>query len=195
MKPPREVEIKLRISDPVALLERIRALGAVSKGRVFEQNTIYDTRHGDFRRVGRLLRLRVENPPGRKGHSRPLRAILTSKAPAPGAAESHYKEVLENETRLGNARGWPGKLRSLGFRPSFRYEKYRTAFVLPGLALDLDETPIGTFLELEGSPRAIDRASKALGFTKRDYIRATYGALYATECRHRGRRPGNMIFQ
>jgi len=42
----------------------------------------------------------------------------------------------------------------------FRYEKYRTTFRLPdsnawanGLLIELDETPIGTFVELEGPPR------------------------------------------
>jgi len=52
----------------------------------------------------------------------------------------------------------------------FRYEKYRTTFRLPdsnawanGLLIELDETPIGTFVELEGPAAAIDRAAEELG--------------------------------
>ena len=86
-------------------------------------------------------------------------------------------------------------LRSLGLRAGFQYEKYRTAFRLPGLHLDLDETPVGIFLELEGSPQAIDRVSCALGFSPRYYIRKTYGDLYADDCCRRGRVPRNMLFQ
>jgi len=47
-----------------------------------------------------------------------------------------------------------------------------------GLLIELDETPIGVFLELEGPATAIDRAAKALGFEKRDYILANYMVLY-----------------
>jgi len=42
----------------------------------------------------------------------------------------------------------------------------------------LDETPIGNFLEIEGSARWIDRTAKLLGFKHSDYLKASYGALY-----------------
>jgi adenylate cyclase class IV len=56
-------------------------------------------------------------------------------------------------------------LELLGFRPGFRYEKYRASFRLPNLHVDLDETPAGNFLELEGSPKAIERVAHALGYS------------------------------
>jgi adenylate cyclase class 2 len=89
---------------------------------------------------------------------------------------------------------WDRILRSIGLRPGFRYEKYRTTFRLPGLYVDLDETPVGVFLELEGTPKAIDRVARALGFSSRDYIRGTYWDLYAADCRDRGRLLRNMLF-
>ena len=85
-------------------------------------------------------------------------------------------------------------LKSLGFRPGFRYEKYRSSFRLRELHLDLDETPVGVFLELEGSPSAIDRTALALGYGPKDYIRATYWSVYAAECRRRKVKPRNMLF-
>ena len=61
----------------------------------------------------------------------------------------------------------------LGMRGWFRYEKYRTTFRsarcvswAKGLLIELDETPIGTFVELEGPPAAIDRAAQELGYTR-----------------------------
>lgn len=91
-------------------------------------------------------------------------------------------------------RGWPFALGCLGLRSKFRYEKYRTAFQAKGVHLDLDETPIGTFLELEGEPEAIDRLAHRLGFTPNDYLRATYYEIYAAEQRKKGRPVRHMLF-
>jgi adenylate cyclase class 2 len=192
----REVEIKLRISDLPGLIRDLRRIGAAPHGRVLERNTLYDTPDSDFRRRGRLLRLRIETPAASgtiRGGRR--RSMVTSKAPAPARPGSPYKQKLEREVRVQSPQRWARILRSIGLRPSFRYEKYRTTFRLPGLYLDLDETPVGVFLELEGAPRAIDRAARALGFSPGDYIRGTYWDLYAADCRRRGRFPQNMLFR
>lgn len=191
----RETEIKLRVADLPALIRRIRGLGAVEHGRVLEQNTLYDTPDLDFRSRGLLLRLRIETPgPSEMMRGGARRAVVTSKAPAPAARRSRYKEKLEREVEVRSASRWPSTLRALGLRPTFRYEKYRSSFRLRGLHLDLDETPLGVFLELEGVPGTIDRAARALGFAPRQYIRGTYWDLQAANCRRRGRAPGNMLF-
>jgi hypothetical protein len=63
-----------------------------------------------------------------------------------------------------------------------------------GLLIELDETPIGFFVELEGPAGAIDRAAQALGFEKSDYILANYMVLYREYCRGRGEEPRDMVF-
>ena len=102
----------------------------------------------------------------------PASAILTAKAPplpGPGSSTATkkrlYKEVQENEERVKNPGRLSQALKGLGFRPGFRYEKYRTSFHLDSLHIDLDETPVGVFLELEGTPTAINRTARALGFS------------------------------
>ena len=84
----------------------------------------------------------------------------------------------------------------------FRYEKYRTTYKLPssrqwakGLLIEVDETPIGNFIELEGSPAAIDQAAEKLGYSPRDYVLKSYLALYLEECRRQGESPCDMVFQ
>ena len=62
------------------------------------------------------------------------------------------------------------------------------------LLIEIDETPVGTFVELEGPMDAIDRAAQELGFSKRDYITKSYLQVYVEECRHRGEEPRNMLF-
>lgn len=192
-----EVEIKLRISEPGQIREvvnRLRQLGASRRECVLEQNTLYDTPSADFRRSGRLLRLRTETTSNGR-----IRALMTANAPPPPDSKrpahgSRYKERLERETTVRDSLHADRLLKFLGLRPSFRYEKYRTGFDLPGLHIALDETPVGTFLELEGRRAAIDRVARALGFTSNDYFRGTYWDLYAADCRRKGRKPGNMLF-
>ncbi len=89
----------------------------------------------------------------------------------------------------------------LGLRGWFRYEKYRTTYKLPGrskwaqgLLIEVDETPIGTFVELEGPSEAIDRAARELGFSPGDYILKNYLVLYLDDCKKRGQQPTNMLF-
>lgn len=196
----REIEIKLPFADLPALLGRLQRLRAVNLGRVFEQNTLYDTPGADLRRAGCLLRLRIETPAGSSlvPPGAPS-AVLTSKAPPPPqargrATEARYKERLERELAIAHPKRWPHILGTLGFRPAFRYEKYRTSLRLGRLHVDLDETPVGGFLELEGAPQAIERTARALGYAPRHYLRATYWDLYAADCKRRRRAVGDMVF-
>jgi len=195
-----EIEIKLRITAIPTILHNINSLGAKTQGRVREQNTLYDTPQSDLRRRKMLLRLRIETPttPNARFTSSE-RVILTTKAPLPAPHKKNrpprYKERAEREQVVTkSSRQTAAALIALGFRPAFHYDKFRTTFRLPNLHLDLDETPAGTFLELEGEPKAIDRAAQALGFTKKAYLRSTYWELYAADCRRRGTNPKNMLF-
>jgi adenylate cyclase class 2 len=192
----REVEIKLRIVNLEKLVSDLRRMRIQSLGRVLELNALYDTARSQVRKRGCLLRLRTETPaasPFARGG--PKCAVVTWKTPAENSTRSRYKEKIEQEAPVESADRWPQILPSLGLRPTFSYEKYRTMYRAGALHLDLDETPVGVFLELEGHPRAIDRMARCLGFTHRDYLRDTYWDLYAADCRRRGHTPRNMVFK
>ena len=130
-------------------------------------------------------------------------ALLVQRFPAP---HSHHQSI-EALQSLGFRTGESGIakasfpciafLKGLGYEPVFRYEKYRTEFTRPGHAgaVMLDETPIGDYLELEGSPRWIERTARALGKSPAEFITASYGALYREHCQARGAVPGNMVFR
>lgn len=199
-KTPTEIEVKLRIADLNDILARLKDLGAVSRGRVLEQNTLFDTPNSDFRRSGRLIRVRIETAAPEHGFSAGrAEAVLTAKAPPPVNAKlsknrhSRYKERAEREVILTAPSIFRRNLAAVGLRPGFRYEKFRTSFTYGRLHLDLDETSVGIFLELEGNPQAIDHTAKALDFSPTDYIRATYWDLYAAHCRRNGLTPKNML--
>jgi adenylate cyclase class 2 len=203
----REVEVKLPVGDLPALLRKLRQLRAKRTRSVFEQNTLFDTLNRGFSHQDAILRIRTvvpAPPPGAPRHNavakRPREGTLTFKGILPGApgVRARYKIREELEFRLRDAARFARLLRRLGLAPWFRYEKYRTRFLWPphpGLHLDLDETPIGAFLELEGPPRAIDVAARALGFGPRQYITASYWELYLADCRRRGAKPAHMVFK
>jgi len=197
-----ETEVKLRVAGRRELLRRLERLGAKRiTPRMHEMNTLYDTAEGGLLRQGRLLRVRVERPASRpkgagRGRVREGSALLTFKGPVgpppPGskrAAEKAgakekppaYKIREEHEIRVSDRDALIRIIAGLGFRPSFRYEKFRTTYRLPGIAkvkVEFDETPIGLFLELEGPRREIDRAAARLGFGRAQYISKSYGELF-----------------
>jgi adenylate cyclase class 2 len=87
-------------------------------------------------------------------------------------------------------------LQRLGFVPRFRYEKIRTEWSIPGEegVLMIDETPIGTYMELEGPPEWIDRLAAQLGYVEADYLNVSYARLYAMECERMGIVATDMVF-
>jgi adenylate cyclase class 2 len=209
----RETEIKLKISDLRAFHRALKRIGArlagPGSGRVHEENLIFDTPQGGLAKHGQLLRIRIETPDAR-GKSRTRnskqRVILTFKQPVAGSTGDHsgrrgYKVREEIELEVSEAPALTKIFEGLGMSGWFRYEKYRTTFQLPaskawarGLLIELDETPIGTFVELEGPAEAIDRAAHELGFSKVDYVLKNYLLLYMEDRRKKGKQPQHMVF-
>jgi adenylate cyclase, class 2 len=211
--PPREeIEIKLRVQDIGELRTRLKRLHACEiTPQTHEINTLYDTPRGGLRRRGRLIRLRIEQPTSSSSKRRPKEnpaAILTFKGPLPTSrrarkagrkpkTRSRFKIKEEVEVSVSGPYEMTRILQALGLHPVFRYEKFRTTYALPGvraLKIELDETPIGFYLELEGPAPSIVRAAALLGYDHEDYMTDTYGSLYLADCRRRGRKPGNMLF-
>jgi adenylate cyclase class 2 len=201
-----EIEIKLRIGDRRGFLRQLGRLKAkLTRARVHEMNTLYDTGDGQLARQGQMLRLRVESAAsgGRGAGQRKVAkdraastGVLTFKGPENGAETNipePYKVREEHELCISNPEEMSKIFEALGLRPCFRYEKFRTTFSLPGMArlkLTLDETPIGVFVELEGERGEIDRAAGMLGFGRSDYINNSYGALFVEERGLAGRASG-----
>jgi adenylate cyclase class 2 len=178
----RETEIKLPAPEPRAARRLLRQAGfRLARRRAFESNIVFDTPEAAFRGAGALLRVREVNG----------RGVLTYKAPA---AAGKHKSRDEIETAVDSPAALREVLARIGLVPSFRYDKYRTEFTDGEGAAMLDETPIGVYFELEGTPAWIDRAASRLGFAESDYLTASYARLYFEYCRRRGVIPGEMVF-
>jgi adenylate cyclase class 2 len=204
----KEREIKLRVKDLRVLRRALAKLGAlVVTPRVHELNIVFDTPKFDLAKHQQLLRIRTETPGASRGRTSGAgrRALVTFKRPVPATGSTgkgdRHKVREEIELEVSDGKSLARIFEGLAMNAWFRYEKLRTTFRLPGsqgwakgLLIDLDETPIGVFLELEGPAAAIDRAARALGFQTRDYILANYMVLYREYCRSRDEEPRDMLF-
>jgi adenylate cyclase class 2 len=164
---PRETEVKLRVEDAGAARASLRRIGAaLVHPRHFEDNVLFDDAAGSLRASGTVLRLR-RTPEG---------GVLTFKGPR------EIRDGLKSREELETAVDEPGAahaiLERLGYRPVFRYQKYRESWTLRGQEIEVDETPIGVFLEIEGDVDGIHAVAKDLGYRSSDYVSESYVALY-----------------
>jgi adenylate cyclase class 2 len=180
---PNEVEIKFRIENLPALARALRRTGFKQITRsTHEMNSLYDLPGEKLRNRGELLRLRKFGETW----------TLTHKAK--GKAGLH-KVRVELETRVANGPQMEAILRALGYQPTFRYEKFRAEWADSTGHVVLDETPIGDFGEIEGTPRWIDRTARALGISRADYITDTYAPMFFAWKRRTRSKATEMTFK
>jgi adenylate cyclase, class 2 len=173
-----ETEVKLRVPDPEQGRKTVLRIGALPmEPRHFEDNVFLDDGTGSVLARGTLLRLRRV---GEKG-------VLTFKGVR--KVIEGIKSREEIEVALPDPDTVERLFGALGYKPIFRYQKYREVFRWRDVEIVLDETPIGTFLEIEGEVKGIHAAAQALGFKAEDYISESYASLfYASGGR------GDMVF-
>ncbi len=182
-----EIELKFPVDDIASLRATAGRLGFLLRTeRSFESNTLYDTPGRDLRAKRQLLRLRQYNG----------NCVLTHKRVAENqGADLRYKTRIETETQVQECSALAEIFTQLGFAPVFRYEKFRTEWDAPEAGhLVLDETPIGTWAELEGDPGWIDRTLERLGVDQARCTTESYGALFLRWKKAHDSRIDNLTF-
>jgi adenylate cyclase class 2 len=183
MASSKEIEIKFRVDSISAVARRLRAAGFRQlTPRTREQNTLYDLPGRVLQKRGEVLRLR------KYGNE----WLLTHKAKG---KITRHKSRVETETRVADGRKLERILESLGYEPAFRYEKFRAEWYDGNGHVVLDETPIGSFGEIEGPARWIDRTAKLIGIRPDVYITQSYVELFFTWKRHTRSESKEMTFQ
>ena len=183
-----ETELKFTVDDiPAFRLAAQRAELLLRTERSFESNTLYDTPARDLRRKRQLLRLR---------HYAGTCVLTHKRVPDESASDLLYKTRIETETRVEDGDALAEVFGQLGYGPVFRYEKFRTEWDSPeGGHLVLDETPIGTWAELEGEPAWIERMLQGLSVGRERVTTESYGALFLRWCEETGSRAQNLTFE
>jgi adenylate cyclase class 2 len=168
---PLETEIKFRADDLAVLAQHLESAGfRLQTPRSFERNVLYDTPDRQMRARTEIFRIRSCAGQWTLTHKR---------LPGPRfAAEDQHKHRVETETSIAQGDAMAEFFLSLGLVAAFRYEKWRTEWSDGEGHCVIDETPIGDYAELEGSPAWIDRAAARLGIVRAQYITLSYGRLF-----------------
>lgn len=166
-----ETELKFAVDDIPAFLAIVERLGLTLKTpRTFEGNTLFDTPDRQLRSKRQILRLREYG-----NHF----VVTHKRLKDPQACDGRFKVRIETESDVEDGSAMAEVFCQLGFCPAFRYEKFRTEWdAEDGGHLVLDETPIGTWAELEGDPTWIDQMLQKLGIPTGYCTVESYGVLF-----------------
>jgi adenylate cyclase, class 2 len=190
-----EIELKLPVADPEALQTRLPDLGFhLVTPRTYEHNTLYDTPNRDLRAKRQVLRIRQYGA---------LCTVTHKRQPdqQDPVDTTRYKIRIETETIVAEREALSQIFQQIGYSPVFIYEKYRTEW---SHALDndpeamahlvIDETPIGTYAELEGPTDWIDRTLAELKIDPSTCLTDSYGKLFLDWKQRTGSPAENLTF-
>lgn len=178
-----ECELKIPVDDLDQTRRRLATSGAERLNDAeLEINILFDTAEGQLAASGQVLRIR------RAGD----RHLLTYKGPA--AFDGAVKQRREIELEISSSERLSEILHTLGFAPGVRYEKERESWLFGGVRVELDHTPMGDFVEIEGPTDALETAARDLGLDPAVAVAKSYLSLWRDHCR---RQPGlgrDMVF-
>jgi len=179
---PQEIEVKFALRDRNELVRRLHEIGAQRLyPETFEDNIVLD-RRGDLKTKGALLRVRKFGK----------YSIATYKGPM--SIDGGVKTREEVQTGVESFELAIQLFDALGFKPVFRYQKFREVWRLRESEVVLDRTPIGDYFEIEGPMEMIRTIAAELGMSMDQAIRQTYADLYRQARRTRSDLGENMVF-
>jgi adenylate cyclase class 2 len=178
-----EREVKLAFRDVEEARTAILAAGAEPlRARRLQEDCLLDTKDDQLFSRRCVLRVRMESG----------KTLLTFKGPV---QESSMKLREELETIVGDGLLLLRVLEQIGFRVWFRYQKYREEFAHEDVIVALDETPVGVFVEIEGSETGIHDMASALARKPEDYVLDSYRGLFVKHCQRHGLPVSDMLFE
>lgn len=161
-----EIEVKFYLTDIAGMRNKILKLGARSKGRLFETNIRYEDKNNSLIKKKSLLRLRQDE-----------KTTFTLKS-SPPVKSKDYKIVNELEVEVSDFATMDQILKTLGFHPEQKYEKWRETFILDQTLFCLDSMPYGDFLEIEGQEKEIRYYASEFGLNWQNRIIINYLAIF-----------------
>lgn len=167
---PLEIEAKIYIPHLNSIKQRLSESGAeIIAPRILEKNQLFLSPYQDFKTERIVLRLRQDE-----------KSKVTYKSPAPQDTEGVHSRV-EIETTVGDYEAMDELLQALGYIHGLYYEKHRTIYhfeSIPDADIMLDELPFGNFIEVEGTPEAIEAVLQELHLTDNHRLSTNYAGIF-----------------
>ncbi|MEE4270860.1 MAG: class IV adenylate cyclase [Thermoanaerobaculales bacterium] len=162
-----ESELKIPVADLEPVARRLDEIGGRRlHAAELEVNILFDTDGGRLAAAREVLRIR------RAG----TRTIVTYKGPA--SWQGAVKQRREIELDVSAADDAAQMLHALGFLARMRYEKIRESWEMGAVRIDLDRTPMGDFVEVEGPPEELESAARQLGLDVASAVAGSYVSLW-----------------
>lgn len=181
-----ETELKIPVNDLATVRDSLRNVeAALEMASAREVNVVFDSADGRLSTDGCVLRLR------RYGDRR----VLTFKGPP--SYDGPIKTRTEHELHIEGVEAMGRIFECLGFNPVARYEKDRECWRIGEVAVVLDHTPMGDFVEVEGPAAQLVEVARSLGLDPTQAVRGSYLALWREyrEKRPESGLPADMIFE
>jgi adenylate cyclase class 2 len=180
-----ESELKIPVQDLGAVRNRLRASDAqLVHPAQREVNMLFDTHDRRLTSGGQVLRLRAVGD----------RHLVTFKGAA--SFRGAIKERDEIEMEVSDGESAATILGRLGYRVTMRYEKDRETWLVDEVAIALDHTPMGDYVEIEGVVRELYGVARMLELDPLTAVPGSYVDLWQ---QHRSTRPelglpSDMVF-
>jgi adenylate cyclase, class 2 len=178
-----ETEIKVKIEDTGDFCRQLSFLDSrILSARHFEDNYLIDFPDRRLRSNQCLLRIRCAAG----------QYLFTYKGPP--KPEGLFKTREELETSLEDGAILLQVFERIGMSVCFRYQKYRQEYILGEVHVAVDETPIGNYVEFEGSENGIRELTQKMGIPESRFLRSSYYSLYLEHCGENSTAPEFMVF-
>jgi len=166
MKEYIEKEIKVKLENPLAVIDQLRRSGALFLGGALEKTVRFDTDNLDYEKNGKFIRCR-------SGFSN----TITLKEKIKDAS-TNVRARKETEFEIEDIDKMQYILETLGLTYTRTMEKYRQQWKFNNVSITIDELCFGIFMEIEGEESEIYKTCEILGINADETILVTYWDLW-----------------
>ena len=160
-----DIQIKFKIADVDAFLEKLRKNKYILIGGTFEKTTRYDFEDERLARQGIFIRTK-------NGFD----DTITIKEKTPNKTQKKYFERENATFEIENCASMKYLLEKIGLTKTYIMEKYRIIWKKGEVELHLDELPFGIYCEVCSSEKEIDKIVNGLGVDT--IYNCTYWEIY-----------------
>lgn len=168
-----EIELKLRVDDLDIVEERLKALKARLVKKVHQKSLLFNAPFAEFEKRDQTLRLHIETD--ENGTSQSIFGFKDTAA----TNELGHRSRPEYETAIDDPEALQKILEAVGFYVSITLEKDRALYKFNGVEVALDQFDFGSFVEIEGTSKDIEKARADLDLSEAEVLTQGYVYLWA----------------